>query len=309
MADKRIATRHHATFESIRHVDEHASCKWHCGGMDATGSTELAANLFRATQAEEKLRRDQVRGKTKANKALGAALLALATCTAQAQTALPLLAAFSTAKTEQPPAPWRVVGIPGGKLALSTFSITPQDGAPVLKLEANKSYGNLVHALAPDAVTARPRLGWRWRLDSPLAAADLRTRSGDDSALKVCLLFDMPLERLGLVERNLLRLARAVSGEILPAATLCYVWDDKLAAGTLLRNAYTARVRLIVAAGAGQPLAQWQTQSRDVAADFQKAFGEESDSLAPLTAVLVGADSDNSGGHSLGFIGDVVLTP
>ena len=31
------------------------------------GSTELAANLFRATQAEEKLRRDQVRGKAQAN--------------------------------------------------------------------------------------------------------------------------------------------------------------------------------------------------------------------------------------------------
>ena len=31
------------------------------------GSTELAANLFRATQAEEKLKRDRVRGKQKAN--------------------------------------------------------------------------------------------------------------------------------------------------------------------------------------------------------------------------------------------------
>ena len=35
--------------------------------LDHMGSTELAANLFRATQAEEKLRRDQVRGKGKAN--------------------------------------------------------------------------------------------------------------------------------------------------------------------------------------------------------------------------------------------------
>ena len=31
------------------------------------GSTELAANLFRATQAEEKLKRDRVSGKQKAN--------------------------------------------------------------------------------------------------------------------------------------------------------------------------------------------------------------------------------------------------
>ena len=35
--------------------------------LDHMGSTELAANLFRATQTEEKLRRDKVSGKQKAN--------------------------------------------------------------------------------------------------------------------------------------------------------------------------------------------------------------------------------------------------
>lgn len=36
--------------------------------LDHMGSTELAANLFRATQTEEKLRRDQIKGKDEANK-------------------------------------------------------------------------------------------------------------------------------------------------------------------------------------------------------------------------------------------------
>jgi DNA-damage-inducible protein D len=36
--------------------------------LDHMGSTELAANLFRATQTEEKLRRDNVRGKENANR-------------------------------------------------------------------------------------------------------------------------------------------------------------------------------------------------------------------------------------------------
>lgn len=35
--------------------------------LDNMGGTELAANLFRATQAEEKLRRDNIQGKKKAN--------------------------------------------------------------------------------------------------------------------------------------------------------------------------------------------------------------------------------------------------
>lgn len=37
------------------------------GGLDHMGSTELAANLFRATQTEEKLRRDEVSTKQLAN--------------------------------------------------------------------------------------------------------------------------------------------------------------------------------------------------------------------------------------------------
>ena len=35
--------------------------------LDHMGSTELAANLFRATQTEEKLRRENIKGKIKAN--------------------------------------------------------------------------------------------------------------------------------------------------------------------------------------------------------------------------------------------------
>jgi len=37
--------------------------------LDHMGSTELAANLFRATQAEDKLRRENIKGKFKANQA------------------------------------------------------------------------------------------------------------------------------------------------------------------------------------------------------------------------------------------------
>lgn len=37
--------------------------------LDHMGSTELAANLFRATQAEEKLKRENIKGKQKANQA------------------------------------------------------------------------------------------------------------------------------------------------------------------------------------------------------------------------------------------------
>lgn len=236
-------------------------------------------------------------------------LTLMAAVTLQVQAADVALVPFSSAKTEQPPSPWRVVGVPGGKIALTTFSMANVDGRRVLRVAASKSYGNLVHDLPSGTPVAGLRLRWRWRLDEALQGADLRTRQGDDSALKVCVLFDMPLEKLGLIERNLLRFARAASAEKLPSATLCYVWDDKLSLDTLLPNAYTTRVRMIVATNGVRSLGQWVAQTRDVAADFHRAFGFESDTLPPMMAVLVGADADNTGGHSLGYVDDVKLAP
>jgi hypothetical protein len=219
------------------------------------------------------------------------------------------LAPFSAATGTQAPAPWRVVGVPGGKIPLTRFAVGDVDGNKAVRIAADKSYANLVHDLPGAVVPDTTRLRWRWRLDSGLAAADLRTRKGDDSPLKVCALFDMPLDKLGLWDRNLLRIARASSAEKLPSATLCYVWDTQLTADTVLPNAYTGRVRYLVVAGAEQPLGQWHAVSRNLAADMRRAFGAEADTMPPLMAVLVGADADNTGGSSLGFVGDVQLEP
>ena len=220
------------------------------------------------------------------------------------------LAAFSTAPAGQPVAPWRVVGVPGGKVPLTDFQLVALDGQQVLKVEAIKSYGNLVHALPAGFVPAPGlMLRWRWRLDQSLPLADLRRREGDDAALKVCALFGQPLDKLKLIDRTVLRLARAASAENLPSATLCYIWDPLLPVGTVLSNAYSSRVRLIVVNGEQQPPGQWHTQARDLAADFRRAFADEGSVVPPLTAVLVGADSDNTAGRSLGYVGDVSLSP
>jgi len=48
-------------------IHRHKQLKKSQNILDHMGSTELAANLFRATQTEEKLRRDNIRGKNKAN--------------------------------------------------------------------------------------------------------------------------------------------------------------------------------------------------------------------------------------------------
>ena len=219
-----------------------------------------------------------------------------------------LIAPFSATRAGTVPLPWRVVGLPGDKAPLAQVDIVTIDGANVLRLATDRSYGSAVHALPGLRLGAGARLSWRWRLEQPLAAANLRTKEGDDAALKVCALFDLPLERLSFSDSALMRLARLVSGEPLPSATLCYVWDTKLPAGTVLPNAYSDRVRYHVLNGAETAPGAWQRHERPVAADFRKAFALEGD-MPPLMAIAVGADADNTGGRSLAYVGDVTLAP
>lgn len=215
------------------------------------------------------------------------------------------LRAFSTTTDTSPPPPWRVVGLPASKKPLTEFDIVALGGERVLRVRADRSYANLSHRLPPN--TTATRLQWRWRLDLPLTGADLRTRNGDDAPLKVCALFDLPLESLGFIERNLLRLARNASGEYLPGATLCYVWDQKLPAGTELPNAFTRRIHYLVLNSAGTPLQTWVSHARDLRADFLRSFGHESATVPPLLAIAVGADADNTAESSLAYVGDLVL--
>ncbi|MGA8393688.1 MAG: DUF3047 domain-containing protein [Burkholderiaceae bacterium] len=234
-------------------------------------------------------------------------LLTIWAASALAESA-PALAPFSAATGNKPPAPWRVVALPGSSKPLTRFDMVPVDGRMVLRVLADHSYANLVHDL-PDVVVPRgTQLRWRWRLDQPLPEADLRHRETDDTALKVCLLFNAPAENLGPMEQGLLGVARSLSGENLPAATLCYVWDNTLPVGTVLRNAFTRRIRMIVVDSSSTALGQWVNHQRDVTVDFGLAFGREFPTLPPLEGVTVGADADNTGGHSVGYVGDVTLS-
>ena len=260
---------------------------------------------------------------------VGFTVLLLAACIARAQ---PNAAgdglSVAGASLLAPPgaAAWVSAPLPAQKLPPTRFDLREVDGRPAWRVESPASYGNLVHAVqAAQGAGAQPRtVAWRWRLDRAIERADLLTKAGDDAALKVCALFDMPAERVPFVERQLLRVARAASGQALPAATLCYVWAPLVSAGAggaggaevasratgvVLPNAHTRRMRWMVLRGAESPLGAWQVEQRDLRADFLRAFGDETATVPPLVAVLVGADADNTGGHGLGWLQDLTLRP
>ena len=202
---------------------------------------------------------------------------------------------------------WRVVGLPQQSLPLTRYAVDTVSGRPALRVQVAASYGNLVQDLP--AVPAPRTLSWSWRVQQANLASDLRIKAGGDSAVKVCVSFDMSLDRVPFVERQVLRLARASTGEDLPAATLCWVWGGAEAKGALVSDPFSGRVRYIVLRQSQDPLSTWFDETRDVAVDFRRAFGDESADLPSVTAVIVSGDGDNTGASSLAHVADLRWLP
>ena len=238
-----------------------------------------------------------------------ATLVGAAAATAHAADDAPVSAitAFSAAPVGEPPAAWKFATLPNK--APTRFAVADLSGARVLKVETDTSYGNLVHALRTPS-SEKTMLSWRWRVDKLVEEADLKVKSGEDSAAKLCVFFAFDGSKLPFGERAKLSLAQSVTGQEVPTETLCYVWDNKLPVDTGLASPFTKRVRFIVLETGTARLGQWVSHKRNVGADYQRMFGDESGGKYPeITGVAVSADADNTRGRSLAYFGDVTLAP
>lgn len=196
--------------------------------------------------------------------------------------------------------PLRILSIPQAKA--NAFSFVADDGVTVLRVDANNSAGTVSLPLTAEVGTL-PILTWRWKVDRALEKSHFAQKMKDDHAARVYVFFDVPIESLPLGERTKIRLARAVAGTDVPTAALCYVWDNKLPIGHIGPSPYSARVQKIVLQSGNALRGQWQTETRDVVADFKRAFGH-----APprITGVAVGSDTDQTDEKSTAWFGDVI---
>ena len=187
-------------------------------------------------------------------------------------------------------------------IAPTNFTLVDSAGKTVVQANADGSAASLTRELSWN-VGAQPTLSWRWRIDRVVEQSDIFTKQGDDFAARLYVFFDYPSDRLSMVERTQLRLARWFYGDHVPAAALCYVWANKEQPGTTAWNAYTDRVRMIVLRNADDAVGEWVDEQRNLAADFHVAFGHE----APLVSGLsLAADTDQTGELVTAWFGDIL---
>ena len=196
---------------------------------------------------------------------------------------------FSEANTVIP-TPWKIEHL-DQHVPPTQYALRKWDGVVAIEAKAKKSMALLARSVAVN-LKKTPILCWQWRIDAPVASAEMTRKSGDDYAARVYLTFAVPPDQLGFGTRTKLRLARSIYGSQVPDAALNYIWDNRHPVGTLQDNAYTDRARMLVLRSGAAHAGTWIQERRNVLADFRRAFGEIDGELKGLA---IASDTDNTG--------------
>ena len=181
------------------------------------------------------------------------------------------------------------------------YTLVAVDGATVLQAESDASMSSLAKNIDIDPNTT-PWLQWRWRTAAINPASGLENKQNDDFPVRLYVFFDYDIGQLPFLERTKIRIARALYGKQLPLAALCYVWAGKETVGTTAWNAYTDRVRMVVASSGAAKTGSWVDVQRNVAEDYRAAFGEP---VPRITGIALASDTDDTGMSSTSWYGDI----
>lgn len=199
--------------------------------------------------------------------------------------------------------PWQHQTFPGKRR--NQYAYVWRDGRPAMGVSSESG----ISAMRQTMYQAPSSLGlirFSWKVDRLIADADLQQAAKEDSPVRLVLVFDGDRSRFSARDAMLSELARAVTGEELPYATLMYVWSNQLPVGTVVNNRRTERIRKFVIQSGADGVNRWLDYERDIRADYERVFGEPP---GALRAVAVMTDTDNTGSAVQAWYGPVQLRP
>ena len=128
--------------------------------------------------------------------------------------------------------------------------------------------------------------------------------SSTSPPVRISLGFDGDAARLDFEDRVKLRLAKVLTVNGLPYASLLYVWLNRLPAETVYSSPHTERVRHIVVESGAERLDQWISVRRNVLEDYRRVFGEEPGDLVGIGLMT---DPGDNGEPRRAYYGDITF--
>jgi hypothetical protein len=165
------------------------------------------------------------------------------------------------------------------------YSLENSDGRLALRADSSTAASGRYREVSVD-LDKTPILNWAWKVDSILTGNDERTRKGDDYPARIYVVFS---------GGAMFWRTRAIN----------YVWSNKQPIGSSWPNAFTDHAHMIAIESGADRVGQWVSERRDVRADYRRAFGEEP---GRADAVAIMTDTDNAGGATTAWYGDIWFT-
>jgi Protein of unknown function (DUF3047) len=200
---------------------------------------------------------------------------------------------FAACTTPPPIAPptaedWHDVPLPGKPRTAYRWELTPQGRELVARADRSASMYRKRLQKPTDALR---EVQFSWWADALPEGGDVSDAGACDAAARVLFAFGGDHARLSARNQMMFELARTLTGEAPPFATLAYVWDTQSPIGRVVTHPRSDRMRKIVVESGPGALRQWKHYRRTLGADFRLAFGE---APGPLLAVAVMTDGDNT---------------
>ncbi len=200
-----------------------------------------------------------------------------------------------------PGARWEHREFPGKQP--TQFEFERKDGRDAVAARAEASASMLRRQTRVDPKDLG-RVRFSWLVPELIPEADMARRDAEDAPVRIVLAFDGDRSRLSPRDAMLSELARTLTGEEMPYATLMYVWCNHRPPGTVIQNPRTDRIRKLVVESGSDRLNQWLEYERDVRADYERAFGEQP---GALIGVAIMTDADNTQSRARAWYGPVRL--
>jgi len=149
-----------------------------------------------------------------------------------------------------------------------------------VRATSDKSASALYYKIKLDAKTARPVVGWKWRVGKfPVKRSEesLVDKNVDDFAARVYVIFPATF--------------------FTNSRVLEYIWAESLPVGSTGTSPYSKNIKLIVLESG--PDAEWVSEERNIRADYLKMFGREPEYNIGAVAFMTNAENTGTSADAM----------
>ncbi|MFA7404734.1 MAG: DUF3047 domain-containing protein [Pelobacteraceae bacterium] len=167
---------------------------------------------------------------------------------------------------------------------VTEYRLVKEDGRTVVKASSHDSASGMIRKISFQPSKYR-YLRWSWKIAETIRGGDEKTKSGDDYAARVYVVF--------------------TGRYFWQIKAINYIWANKLAKGNFVPSVYAADSKMVAVESGNGKAGQWLTEERDLFADYRLLFGADP---PEAEAIAIMTDTDNTGGIAEAWYSDIILS-